>query len=134
MLSTTMGLADREYMRRHDGGSWWRDRSPQELLVIGILAVSLLSSLIWLGRDIGRSATPELTKGSLRVNINTASEHELQTLPGIGDSRARLIIAHRPYKSVDELAKLRGIGRSLTEDLRPLIKTEGRNERVATSR
>ena len=44
-------------------------------------------------------------KGSLIVNINTASAKELQSLPSIGYARADEIIAHRPYTSVDELSQ-----------------------------
>jgi len=48
-------------------------------------------------------------KGSLVVNINTASAKELESLPNIGSSRAEQIIAHRPYASVDELSQVKGV-------------------------
>lgn len=48
------------------------------------------------------------------VNINTATEAELQTLSGIGEVRARDIIVNRmqygPFRSVDDLKRVRGIG------------------------
>lgn len=128
-----MGLLDRDYMRRSGDGSWWGDRSPQELIGITILIISLLSSVVWFAHDltgVGSSADIEPSKRSIRVNINTATNAELQSLPEIGESRAQLIIAHRPYQSVDELAKLHGIGASLTEDLRPFLKTDGRTEKL----
>ena len=79
-----------------------------------------LTSVVFLGRSIGisklfKSRAPVASrhtpltrheKGSLRVNINTATIVELQTLPGIGPARARLIVANRRYQSVDDLAKL----------------------------
>ena len=37
-------------------------------------------------------------KSSLIVNLNTASAEELESVPGIGGSRADRIIAHRPYQ------------------------------------
>ncbi len=43
------------------------------------------------------------------VNVNTATEEELQTLAGIGPSMARNIIAARPYNSFDDLLKVPGI-------------------------
>jgi competence protein ComEA len=39
------------------------------------------------------------------LDINSASEAELQALPGIGDKRAADIIKNRPYKGKDELAQ-----------------------------
>ncbi len=37
------------------------------------------------------------------MDINTASEKELATLPGIGDARAKAIVKGRPYKGKDDL-------------------------------
>ena len=49
-----------------------------------------------------------------KVNLNTATEAELETLPGIGKSTAAKIVADRQsngsFKSVDELTRVSGIG------------------------
>lgn len=59
------------------------------------------------------------------VNINTASVTELSALKGIGDAKAQVIIAHRekngPFKSVDDLRQVNGIGDKLLAKLRPRI-------------
>jgi len=132
-----MGIYDRDYMREEDDpADWWKPgHSIKRWLIIGIIAVSLLTSLVFLGRSIGipklfkpRPAVTE--KGSLRVNINTATIEELKTLPGIGPKKARLIVANRPYQSVEDLAKLQAIGQKLATDLRPLIKIDGKTERL----
>ncbi len=39
------------------------------------------------------------------IDINSASEAELRVLPGIGEARARAIIAGRPYRGKDELTR-----------------------------
>ena len=48
-----------------------------------------------------------------RVNINIAGKDELMTLPGIGESKAELIIAYRSengsFKSTEELMNINGI-------------------------
>src|SRR3546814_13101349 len=44
------------------------------------------------------------------VNINTADQKALETLPGVGPAKAQAIIAHRPYKSKEDLKKVDGIG------------------------
>jgi competence ComEA-like helix-hairpin-helix protein len=132
-----MGIYDRDYMREGDesGDSWKSGYAIKRWLTIGIIAVSLLTSVVFLGRSIGipklfkpRAAVAE--KGSLRVNINTATIEELKTLPGIGPAKARLIVANRPYQSVEDLARLQGIGQKLARDLRPLIKIDGNTQRL----
>ncbi|MBD3362422.1 hypothetical protein GF362_01755 [Candidatus Dojkabacteria bacterium] len=55
------------------------------------------------------------------VNINTASSSELETLPGVGPSTATKIIQGRPYKQVDDLMNVKGIGEATFEKLKSLI-------------
>ncbi len=43
------------------------------------------------------------------VNLNTAAEKELQSIKGIGPVLAQRIIAGRPYRTVDDLLKVKGI-------------------------
>ncbi len=49
------------------------------------------------------------------VRVNTASLSELDSLWGIGESRAKAIIEHRPYNSLEELVTKAGIPRSVLE-------------------
>ncbi|CAG9608092.1 ComE operon protein 1 [Pseudoneobacillus rhizosphaerae] len=59
------------------------------------------------------------------VNINKASDSELQTLPGIGPSKALAIIEYRDtnggFRTVDEIKKISGIGEKTFEKLEPHI-------------
>ncbi|HEY3832500.1 MAG TPA: helix-hairpin-helix domain-containing protein [Acidimicrobiia bacterium] len=59
------------------------------------------------------------------VDLNTASEAELEALPGIGPSLAQAIITTRTrlggFRSVDELREVRGIGDRRFADLQPLV-------------
>lgn len=56
------------------------------------------------------------------VNINTASEAELETVTGIGPATAKKIVAHReqhgPFTSVDQLEEVPGIGPAKLEGMR----------------
>lgn len=56
------------------------------------------------------------------VDINTAARDELMQLPSVGKVTADAIIAARPFKSVDELRRVRGIGATRLEAMRPLVK------------
>jgi len=75
--------------------------------------------------------------GSGVVNVNTATQAQLQLLPGVGQSRARAIIEYRRdkrFSSADDLLQVKGIGRALLEKLRPLVVTSGKTTLVAPER
>ena len=59
------------------------------------------------------------------VNVNTADASQLQSLPGIGPSKASAIISYRsangPFKRVDDLVRVKGIGPKTLAKLRPLV-------------
>ena len=56
------------------------------------------------------------------VNINTASQSELEQFPGIGPAKAKAIVDYRngngPFKSVDELKNIKGIGNAIFNKLK----------------
>lgn len=56
-----------------------------------------------------------------KIDINKATSSELETLPGIGSVRAKQIIEGRPYKSIEEIQKVSGIGPKTFEKLKDKI-------------
>jgi len=51
------------------------------------------------------------------VNINSASEVEVQRIIHIGPARSQELIQHRPYQSVDDLSNIKGIGPARIADI-----------------
>ena len=80
------------------------------LLLLGMLA--LLTS---------RQARAEKVGLEGVINLNTASAEELGLIPGVGPARIRNILAYRkahPFRTVDELARIKGIGRKTVRQWR----------------
>lgn len=58
------------------------------------------------------------------LNINTASATQLESLPGVGSQIAKDIIKGRPYKTPEDLKKVKGIGDKTFEKMQPRVKVE----------
>jgi competence protein ComEA len=78
-------------------------------------------------------ATPALAEGV--VNVNTATPAQLELLPGVGEARAKEIVAVRDrlggFKKVDDLLEVKGIGDASLAKLRPHITLNGRTTLAA---
>jgi competence protein ComEA len=72
------------------------------------------------------------------VDINTASEAELDKLPGIGPVKAKAIVAERqkngPFKSVDDLKRVKGIGDKVFDKLKTEITVSGGGAKPAAAK
>ena len=115
----------------------WLRGSPKAF-AIGVLVVLLVLGA-WHGRrgkvgpwsgvgapvdlDAGATAQNEPLIG--RLDLNTATEAELDLLPGIGPSVAARIVAYREqvrgFRSIDELGGVRGIGPRTLDRLRNAV-------------
>lgn len=74
----------------------------------------------------GVSSNSASSDGNLLVPVNTAPASELQKLPGIGPKLAEAIIEYRtrsgPFKRVEQLLEVKGIGPAKLGRMRPLVK------------
>ncbi len=69
--------------------------------------------------------------GELIVNVNTATEKQLQTLPGIGEHLAHEIAKYRKhykFKTLEDLGRVKGIGPAILRKIEPYVKFEGDTE------
>lgn len=70
----------------------------------------------------GRMAGDDLEALAIPVDVATASEDELASLPGIGPELARRIAAARPFQSVEDLLRVDGIGPKRLAALRSRVR------------
>ena len=96
---------------------WHPDHQP----LIACLAIAILATAGWLGWSLIRQGgsvvdidrAPKKTY-RFQVNINSASQLELQAIPGIGPQLARRIVEHReqhgPFSDTAQLTDVPGIG------------------------
>lgn len=93
------------------------ERVADEMVIFVPIQGEVANSMV--GGSIQAQAHNEL------VNINKASENELQTLPGIGPAKALAIIEYREtnsgFKTIEDIKKISGIGEKTFEKLESLI-------------
>ena len=95
-----------------DCAGLWR-----RLAIAAFMAVAIVASIgvpaLAAGAE-GPRAAEARGEAASQVDINTASVEELMTVPGIGQVIAQRIVEFRdkngPYKSIDDLLKVQGIG------------------------
>jgi len=56
------------------------------------------------------------------IDLNQAPQKDLETLPGVGPTLAALIIEKRPYRAVEDLRRVWGIGAAKMAEIRPLVR------------
>ena len=73
-------------------------------------------------------ADPARSEKDSRININKASVEELVELPRVGEAVAKRIVLFRekngPFKKVEDLKSVRGIGDKVFDQIRPSIRVD----------
>jgi competence protein ComEA len=115
----------------HDGSaSPWMKRSQQQSLLVLVVSCLVLMASYWLylgghrGRLIEIDRADPLT-ATYAVDVNRADWPEIVQLPGVGETLARRIISdrreHGPFRDLDELNRVDGIGLRTLERIRPYL-------------
>lgn len=74
-----------------------------------------------IGEQVISEKSQVSSQASEPVNINDASQKELESLPGIGPVTAGKIIASRPYSAIEDLLTRKVVGKSVYEKAKDLI-------------
>ena len=112
-------------------GGWffhgWSAAQPYEVRV-DRAASSQLAAPAEEGEEGETAARPDsLLEGEV-IDLNTAGVYDLQRLPGIGEKRAQAIVDYRtehgPFRSVEELDNVEGIGEGILSGLRDYVTVD----------
>lgn len=92
-----------------------------KILVAVLLSALFISGAFAKDKKTNRTASAAKTASLSKVDINSASEADLDTLPGVGSATAKKIIAGRPYSSVSDLSKA-GLKPATIQKITPLVQ------------
>jgi competence protein ComEA len=94
-------------------------KSVDELSKAGLSAkqIDSLKPFVTVG---AAAPTPAPAPKGAKVDLNAASEKELEAIKGVGPATAKKIVTNRPYKSVDELSKA-GLSAKQIDSLKPFV-------------
>jgi comEA protein len=77
---------------------------------------------------VSSAASEGAATNSTKININTATAEELETLPQIGATRAARIVEYResygPFQTIEEIKNVSGIGEVIFSELKDLIEVD----------
>lgn len=71
------------------------------------------------GQGWSRMSPDDLAALEIAVDVNTAEPEELASLPGVGPTLSRRIVQGRPYRRVEDLLEVPGIGEKTLQRIRP---------------
>jgi competence protein ComEA len=112
-------------------GTRWFSLSGRELavlalgvgLVLAAVAAVRAADWVWGAGDVVVLETSDMVAPEARLDVNVAPAYELALLPGIGPKTAEAVVADRtangPFRSLDDLTRVKGIGPATVEEIRP---------------
>ena len=96
------------------------------ILLMACMVSLIISGVTFSAKNKKESVSTNVAE---KININSASSKELSTIPGIGKKKAEAIIAYRAqngsFSSIDDLKKVKGVGKKILERIKTHVTTEG---------
>lgn len=102
-------------------------------IVFGVLAFTMLAAQTSTKSKSSSASRASSTTPAAKVDLNTASEKDLESLPGVGAATAKKIVAGRPYSSVADLSKA-GVSASTIKKITPLVTASGGTAAAASTK
>jgi competence ComEA-like helix-hairpin-helix protein len=102
-----------------------------------LLSLRIGPCLVAVALTTGRVAWADDTTLEGVINLNTATPEELGLIPSVGPSRIRNILAYRhahPFRTIDELARIKGIGRKTVRKWRQHLAVSGPSTAIRVRR
>lgn len=123
-------LSDRTLQAIEKAGGFLKDADVNRVNLAAKVTDGTVIYVPKIGEKIEGVSTivSETTRDTKKVNINTATAEQLETLDGIGPSKASAIVAYReengPFSSIEELKNVSGIGEKSFEKIKNDISVQ----------
>jgi competence protein ComEA len=93
------------------------------LVCIALMLSSAGPGVVWSAEEHTTAEGP-----AKKIDLNRATAEQLEEIPGIGPALARRIVEFRdkegPFRRIEDLMKVRGIGEKSFQKMRPYVKVE----------
>ena len=86
--------------------------------------LAIAAAAIWMPAPQSFASANQSSGATAKVDLNSASAKDLETLPGVGEATAKKIIAGRPYASTSDLSKA-GVPAATIKKITPLVTFGG---------
>lgn len=114
-----MKEAMRVYEVIDKAGGYTLAADPTKINLAALLHDEMVLYVPKLGEQVSVTSVDE---GSKKININLATQQELDKLPGIGPAKAEAIVVYRqengPFKTIEQLKNVSGIGEKVYEQIK----------------
>jgi competence protein ComEA len=107
---------------------------PAAQWCMAIVVAAGLALVGYRGWGLSRYSAQPLPLERAAIDINEADEIDLQLLPGVGPGLAKRIVEKKPYRAVEELRRVPGVGPETMERLRPHVQVGEAPPRVVRAK